>query len=252
MSYRFQLEQFEGPLDLLLQLIEDEKLDITNVSLARVAEQFLTYLHDNQQMHPEELADFLVVAAKLLLLKSRAILPTLAVGEDEGIDLEKQLRMYREYYEASKRIEKMIATGRYTFSRNASLKPAMTERTFRPPESLETENLQQFFVAVLRRLEPFVVIPEETMERTISLREKLEALRQRIVREVKVHFHTLIAEASTRTEVIVTFLALLELVKQRAIHIQQDAIFSHIEIHHRDPAHEHIPIETNDLNETSY
>ena len=75
--YRFKLEKFEGPLDLLLQLIEKQELNITDVSLAAVTEQYLNYLAERQDLPPEELADFLVVAAKLLLLKSRILLPDL-------------------------------------------------------------------------------------------------------------------------------------------------------------------------------
>lgn len=236
MSYRFHLERFEGPLDLLLQLIEEQKLDITNVALASVTEQFLRYLQQHEDLHPEELADFLVVAAKLLLIKSRAILPSLAVDEDDGIDLEKQLKLYREYYEASKRIAAMIAKRQYTFSRSSSLRVAVTERRFRPPEHVRVEHLRALFVTVLRRLEPFVTIPEETIVRTVNIREKLEAIRQRIVRETTIQFHTLIQEAPSRTDIIVTFLALLELVKQRTIDVLQQETFSSIVIHRRVPS----------------
>lgn len=230
MVYRIQLEQFEGPLDLLLRLIEEQRMDITTVSLAHVAEQFLSYLESATDLRAEEMADFLVVAAKLLLIKSRVLLPSLAQGEDDGVDLEKQLRMYRLYYEASKKMQGMLKERWYSFVRGASLRIAPTERKFRPPERIGMEDLARFFRVVLKRLEPFITLPEETLQKTLSLREKLDAIRERILTEASLNFQALLAQASTKTEIIVTFLALLELVKQRTIVVVQDDMFSNIEI----------------------
>ncbi len=237
MVYNTQLEQFEGPLDLLLQLIEEQKMDITTVSLAKVTEQFLRYLEQAERLHPEELADFLVVAAKLLLIKSRTILPTLHVEDDDGVDLERQLKLYRAYYEASKRILAMIHERRYSFARSAVLRVAPTERAFRPPQHVDAEDLGLRFRAVLKRLEPFLVIPEEMLVRTLRLRDKLELIRQRILQEARLTFRTLLTDGSSKTEVIVTFLALLELVKQRAIHVVQDRVFDTIAIERRPEVH---------------
>ena len=116
---QFKLEQFEGPLDLLLQLIEDQKLEITNISLAQVTDQYIQYLNHAHDLRPEDLADFLVVAAKLLYLKSRALLPALRLDEEEADagELEKQLKIYKEYLDASKKIEQMIKAGHFAFAR---------------------------------------------------------------------------------------------------------------------------------------
>src|SRR3989338_2288737 len=97
--HAIKLEQFEGPLELLLQLIQDQKLDITQVSLANVADQYLEYIHAQPKWDPDELADFLVVAAKLLLIKSKVLLPNLDLGDDEGdaLALEQQLKMLNQY-----------------------------------------------------------------------------------------------------------------------------------------------------------
>src|SRR3989338_3373250 len=91
-----KVEQFEGPLTLLLELIDDQKLDITQVSLATVADQYLAYIHAQPKWDPDELADFLVVAAKLLLIKSKVLLPNLDLGEEEDtLALEQQLKMLK-------------------------------------------------------------------------------------------------------------------------------------------------------------
>ena len=100
--YKVKLEKFEGPLDLLLQLIESADLDITEISLSQVADQFMRYLIEVENKNPDELADFLVAASRLLLIKSRILLPNLHI-EDEGeaMELEIQLKIYKEYYEAN-------------------------------------------------------------------------------------------------------------------------------------------------------
>src|SRR3989344_5157057 len=104
--HSFRLEQFEGPLDLLLQLIEQQELDITTVSLAKVTDQYLQYLEELERIVPEEVADFLLVASKLIYLKSKYLLPDLAVADEQDSgDLERQLKMYRQFYEASKVME---------------------------------------------------------------------------------------------------------------------------------------------------
>ena len=105
MGHIFKLEQFEGPLDLLLRMIEEEKMDVTQVALSKVTDQFIQYLTGVEEKQPEELADFLVVASKLLLIKSRVLLPQVVLEED-GSDLEKQLRIYKEYFEKTKKFHK--------------------------------------------------------------------------------------------------------------------------------------------------
>src|SRR3989344_5914455 len=104
--YSLKLEKFEGPLDLLLQLIERQELNITEVSLAAVTEQYLVYLSEHNDIAHEDLADFLVVAAKLLLLKSRLLLPELFVDDEEeaGTSLAEQLAVYRLYVKASHKL----------------------------------------------------------------------------------------------------------------------------------------------------
>ena len=147
--YQVKLEKFEGPLDLLLQLIEQADLDITEVSIAKVVEQFMIYLEQVEEKNPEELADFLVVAAKLLLIKSRALLPNLFLGdEDDGLNLESQLKIYKKYYDASKIIEKILAEKKVLFTREKI--PVDVEVIFNPPESLTTEKLQKIFLSLLK------------------------------------------------------------------------------------------------------
>jgi len=222
-----KIEQFEGPLELLLQLIEQKELDVSRVALSEVTEQYIEYLNQVQEVNPEELADFLVVAAKLLLIKSKILIPTLEVDEDES-DLEKQLRIYKEYYDASKVINKMLLRRKYLYPRD---KPAVAlEPIFNPPSTLTDERLKDLFLGVIRAIEPIVSLPREVYYRTISIQEKIAALREHIQREATLNFHHMIKTSKDKTEVIVTFLALLELVKQRMVVVVQDNIFADIEI----------------------
>lgn len=221
------VEKFQGPLDLLLELIEAEKLDVTEISIARVAEQFIASLEQVSERNPEELADFLVVAAKLLLIKSRVLLPYLTLeGEDDGRDLEHQLKMYRVYYEAAKVLRRLLRQRRVLYARE-HLPPVPV---FSPPQHVTAPDLGATFRLILARLEPVVRMPREVMVRTVSLQQTIGRIRDRLEQEAHVSFTRLMGEAKSKVEVIVTFLALLELVKQRSVGLVQRDLFGDITV----------------------
>jgi segregation and condensation protein A len=228
MVYKFKLEKFEGPLDLLLQLIEQEEMDITQVSLAHVTDQYLIYLNSTPDIATEELADFLVVAAKLLLIKSRTLLPQLGLTDEEGSDLEHQLKIYREFYEASKVLNKMILKKHFLYPRERMA--VRIDRVFNPPKSLTTDKLHELFLSVLRELEPWVNMPREVMIKTISIRERIANIQQMITDKAMLSFRDLLKNSKNKTEIIVTFLAVLELVKQRSVAVVQEKVFDDIVI----------------------
>lgn len=149
--YKIKLEQFEGPLDLLLRLIEQQKFDITRVSLSQVTDQFIEYLDQTEDLSLDELVDFLVVAVKLLLIKSKALLPSLNPEEEEEIQkLEDQLKIYKEYFEASKKIDEIILKKNFSFIREKSLKIIPI---FCPPKNLNKNILAEIFTEILKDLE---------------------------------------------------------------------------------------------------
>lgn len=228
MSYHFKLEQFEGPLDLLLKLIEEEKLDITTVSLSKVADEYLQYIRQLEHVNAEELADFLVVAAKLLLLKSRTLLPLLQPADEDEADLETQLKMYREYQIAAKAMQALIGQKRYMYVREAN--PALMEPIFSPPPSLDATGLRQIMLDVIAKIEPIVHIPDAVIERTMSIQEKITQISGLLRNAERTNFRSLLGEAKNKTEIIVTFLALLELIKQGDIQVQQSSTFEEISI----------------------
>lgn len=226
--YKIKLEQFEGPLDLLLQLIEQQELDITQVSLATVTDQYIECLHQAENINLEELADFLVVASKLLLIKSKTLLPELDFGDaEEATDLENQLKIYKEYLEASKTIQGLIAKRNFTFAREKS---PIEAPVFNPPREVTATKLKETFQEILKALKLFVPLPKSIIKRTISIQDKIRQIKDLILAKAAINFKTILFRAKNKTEVIVSFLALLELVKQKAISVSQNQLFDDIEI----------------------
>lgn len=232
----FTTDKFSGPLGLLLTLIESEEMDITEISLAKIADEYVNYIRGAKDIDPEELADFLVVAAKLLYIKSKALLPYLSTVEDEAEidDLAKQLRMYKEFVEASKRIKDLIALKHWLY-----LPPLTKNRRgqfnlpiFSPPAKINSLVLHEQFLKILFNLakQQEIKLPEETLEPKISIDEKILLIKAMILNKVRVNFSKLLAAAATRTEVIVNFLAVLELVKQQELIFEQEELFSEIHI----------------------
>lgn len=229
--HKIKIEHFEGPLDLLLQLIEEQKLEITKVALAEVTEQYIQILNQSvkDRIKTEELADFLVVAARLLLIKSRALLPFLDWGqEEEEEDLTKQLKIYKEYLEATKAVQKMIGKKCFAFSREKLL--TGQDIGFAPPPKLVKDKLAQVFNEIINGLQPFLNLTTEVVKRTVSIQEKINQIRQRIYSQAASRFSDILKEAKDKTEVIVSFLALLELIKQRIVSVKQNKVFDDIEI----------------------
>ena len=243
MAVTFRVESFEGPLDLLLQLVEQEELAISNVSLAKVAEQFLQYVQSSKTIPTEELADFLVIAAKLMYLKSKLLLPSLVDQElEEGPDLETQLREYQRFVAASREIDKMWNAGNRSYVRTPRATSWRTEVSFAPPPGVTTDSLVALMRRVIARLEPIVRLPKASIERAVSIQEKIRDLFTRIRSHAKTSFHTFIQGANTRTEAIVSFLALLELVKQRFVVVDQKSLFHDIDISTAPDAPQHDPL----------
>lgn len=233
MAYSVKIEQFEGPLDLLLKLVESEKLEITQVSLLEVTEPFLEHVRAHKgEIPPEDLADFLVVAAKLVYLKSKAIMPGLYDEElEEGPNLEDQLRLYRAFAKAAERIDALVKEGRMSFGRQkrSSVK---REASFSPPEGITSDALRSAFSQAIRRLEPILKLPKAAVMRSITIEDKIEQLTARVRSMMRVSFQKLLAESEDRHEMVVSFLALLELVKQRIVRYEQPGLFQEITLQH--------------------
>ena len=234
MAYHFKSDKFEGPLDLLLQLIEEQKMSITEVSLAKVADQYLEYISQKEKITLENLADFLTVASKLILIKSRALLPTLEFSDEEEkeiVDLEKRLAEYKKFKDISISIGKLAESKRIIFSRE---KFVNVKTFFYPPKNINVFDLKKYFVKILSEIPAFEKLEEEMVREVITLEEKINHLRDFIKGKIETSFSELVSTADDRIDVIISFLAMLEMVKQRIVHADQGELFSEIKLKHKE------------------
>jgi len=222
-----KLEQFSGPLDLLLQLIEQEELNITEISLSKVTEQYFDYLNKLEEHRPEELADFLVIATKLVYLKSRNLLPQILPEEEDGPTLAEQLKMYKRYIEASKEINRLWEAGNLGYGR---MEPPLKAEGFVLPVNARAEDLKSALYNLLKRLKPINPLPKVSIDRAITVKQKIESIYNLLKQHKKISFMKILAEAENKTELIISFLAILELVKAGSATARQDRSFSDLEI----------------------
>ena len=228
MAIVFQTGNFEGPLEVLLKLVEEEEVPITDVALAKVTDQYLAYLDLHPDIPQEELADFLLVAARLLLIKSRALLPIPPMDEGEDAEsLVEQLRRYQVFAHAGAAIRGIIAARRFLFPREKS---ALPKGMFLPPRAISPERMEHVFREVIRALEPIRRLPSAVIERVVSIQEKIQEIRGMLASGGEMRFSIFLHTAQNPTDVVVAFLALLELVKQRAVCVSQETLFRDIMI----------------------
>ena len=224
MSTNLKLEKFEGPLDLLLQLVDQEKLSITEIALAKVTEQFFSYLDKLEKNRPEELADFLVVAARLIYLKSHSLLQYAYPKEEEsGPGLADQLKLYRQYVEASKIVNSLWEANKIAYGR---IEPPVKAKEFVLPGNATKNNLRDSMVFLLGRLKPLEPLPKVTIDHSISIKQKIDAIRNLLKSGREFSFKNLLSSAQNKTEVVVSFLAILELVKQQSVRFRQVNAFA--------------------------
>lgn len=222
MGYHFRLEHFEGPLDLLLSLIEREKLDITTVSLAQIADQYLEYLSTEKQVTLENLSAFLLVASRLLLIKSRALLPVLTFTEEEEEsvdDLEWRLRQYRLFRDAAVTLGTLFSSRNETYARESF---SESQVVFYPPKDLSAEDLARHFRSLLGDIPVQEEMPEKIVEQVVSLEERIIHLQNHLTERMETSFAEFSGSARNKTDIIVSFLALLELIKQCFLIAEQD------------------------------
>jgi segregation and condensation protein A len=228
---RVQLEIFEGPLDLLLHLIKKNEVSITDIPIATITEQYLATLEVMQTFNLDVAGEFLVMAATLIHIKSRMLLPPTDEEDDEeeGTDpraeLVRRLLEYQRFKDAADQLERRELLTRDVFVRSAAPAEEIPGPGFRDVSVFE---LLTALKRVLDRLPKDVV--HEVMLEKITVREKMTELLDHLRNQAKILFESLFAEVKTRMEVVVTFLAMLELVKVRAIRIFQEEASGPIQI----------------------
>jgi segregation and condensation protein A len=223
-AYRVRLDLFEGPLDLLLHLIKKSELDVTDIPVASVTEQYLSYLDLMRELSLDVAGEYLVMAATLLLIKSRMLLPSDETDDEEErdprADLVRQLLEYQRYREAAASLQDRPRLGRDVFSREPNAEGVEPDPGALPAVRVTTWQLMEAFRAVLARAKPEPV--HEVQSEPVSLRDRMQSMLYSLRVARSVTFDSLFDENATRGFVIVTFLGLLELVRLGAVEAVQE------------------------------
>ncbi len=228
-AFNIRTDVYSGPLDLLIDLIEKRKLLINDISLASVTDDYMAYVAQFEKSPLREMADFIVLASTLLLLKSKSLLPVLELTEQEEEtveSLERRLRYYQIFRGAGKVLEsifgKNVSYGR-RFAPDRT--PLFTTDTFTTKEALHTA-----MVDVLKNLPKKVEKQKVQVRTVVSLETMIDRLRERIEKQFSCKFRDFAGTSGERSTIIVGFLAVLEMVKQGSIMARQTAHFDEIEI----------------------
>lgn len=226
MNYELKIENFSGPIEKLLELIEAKKMEITDLNLAEVTADFLNYLKELEIVEPRMLADFVAIAAALLLIKSKAILPDLKLSEEEERDikdLEGRLRRYAEFKPAIVLLKKLYEQKNFSVSRQLLYN---SEPVFYPAPNMNVESLKNAVSAIFTELNKLNLESQTIEYSLIKLEEKIEEIAKKI--EQGIGNFSEIIKAKSRAEIIVLFLALLHLLREQLVKVEQNEKFSDI------------------------
>ena len=233
-DFKITTQVFEGPLSLLLELIENRKLLINELSLSKVTNDFLDYFSKLQQKDLYKLTDFLSVASTLILIKSKSLLPQLELEVEEKNeikDLELRLALLQIFKNASKDIKKLFGTKRL-YSKQYHKKQ---EVFFTPTEQINVLKMKWFIDQIIHHLPKTETKPQKRVAKVISLEEMMNKVINRVKQHMSISFSQLQKEHKDKKNVIIGFLAILELVKLGNIEAKQDSMFTDILIESKEP-----------------
>ncbi len=236
-QFNVKTHVFEGPLELLLSLIEKRKLFINDISLAKVADDYISFIKEfENDSKMADLAQFILVASTLVLIKSKSLLPTLDLSteEQESIDdLEDRLKQYQKYKALAKHLKDRFGINIEYYR----VPPKETMVVFAPDKNTNVGRLHETIKSVLLSMPKKEFVPKAVVQKVISLEETMSNLSERITKSMKMSFKEFSRSTSSgqggqddKINVIVSFLAMLELVKQGIINVRQERDFHDIEI----------------------
>jgi len=235
-DYKVKIEVFEGPLDLLLYLIKKEEVDIYAVSIERITGQYLEYLDTFRMLDLEIAGEFVVMAATLIYIKSRSLLPVHqqppdadAGEEDPRWDLIRQLIEYKKFKDAAFELHQRELLQEGIIPR-VPQKPEFDDRETLLKSEVGIFDLISAFQKVLRKLEDRREDLREIFEENFTVSDKMDLIVHTTSANKRIGFSELFAAAASRTEIVVTFLALLELIRLKQLRVTQEAPFSEIDI----------------------
>jgi segregation and condensation protein A len=231
-DYKVKLEVFEGPLDLLLYLIKRDEIDIYDISIERITRQYLEYLQAFKELKIDVAGEFVVMAANLIYLKSRSLLPLDqqppeedAEEDDPRWDLIRQLIEYKKFKEAAEHLQERAVEHEKIFTRDGGSGGDVPLRL----AEVGIFQLIHAFQNVIKRVEARENLHEIFGEH-FTVSEKIEVILQRVANGALVRFSELFGNIASRVEVVVTFLALLELIRLKQVRAIQRDLFGEIEI----------------------
>jgi segregation and condensation protein A len=229
-DYKVKLDVFEGPLDLLLYLIKRDEVDIYDVSIERITKQYMAYLEAFQVLNIELAGEFIVMAANLLYIKSRMLLPVDqqmaeedAEEDDPRFELIRQLIEYKKFKEAASLLRDNETAQLNLFAR-VPVTPDLA-----PAENLLVEEVGIFdlihaFQKILKRLDKKPEDLREIFAENFTVSDKIEHVLRMTQEGIPLRFEELFADAASRTEIVVTFLAMLELIRLKQLRVRQEAV----------------------------
>ena len=236
-GYRVHIQDFDGPLDLLLHLIEKAEVNIEDIFVSEITSEFLSYIEELTEDEMDAASDFLTVAAQLVYLKSRHLLPRPAPLEEEEEDPEeafiRRLKEYKIYKAAGEELNELYEQARRRYARlPEELPPPKEEADL--PDATAQGLLKAFLQALAGAREPEEKDREQRVRQdTYTVRERSGLIRKKLLEKPHLAFRELLSEAPTRMEVVVTFMAVLEMMNRGEIHITQGDTFAPIRIHMR-------------------
>lgn len=229
-EYSVKTEVFEGPLDVLLDLVEKRKLFVNDISLAAVADDYIAHLKSFEKMPVDFVSNFLIVASTLILIKSKSLLPTLSLTEDENADiheLERRLQELQNIRELSVGVRRIFGESIIFLKSNTQSREAV----FAPTEEIAIPGVVNAMRDIIARFPKKISLPKVVVKKVISLEEMMDRLTTRVTSSFKMSFREFAGVGKEeKVNVIVSFLAMLELVKQGMIAVTQNAYGEDIEI----------------------
>lgn len=233
-EYRISLEVFEGPLDLLLYLIRRDELDIYDIPVDRVADQYMEYINAMKVLDLDIAGDFLVMASTLLMIKSRLLLPDIEAEEGDGeeldprLDLVRQLLEYKQFKDVALELELRELAQEDIYIRDSTDGVELGEETTSPIHELNLFDLLGAFNDALKK------VPQEDLREifaeTYTVTEKIGVIQQRLKSGGVLNFKTLFSSMASRMEIVCTFMALLELIRLGELRAVQQGSFGDIEL----------------------
>lgn len=223
LDYQVKLETFEGPLELMLDLIEKRKLFINEISLATIADDYIAHLRNFEKLPVDFVSNFLIIASTLVLIKSKSLLPTLSLTSEETQDiqeLENRLKEYQRIRELSLHVKNM-------FGASVSFPKGQTRETtvvFAPSEEIKPESIFAAIRDAIMRFPKKITLPKIVVKKVVSIEDMMTRLTDRITANLKMSFRDFAGVGKEeKVNVIVSFLAMLELVKQGVLAVTQES-----------------------------